>query len=470
MEAVIFCKVVNILKNMKIVVVGAGNVGYTVAQTLSAEGKSVIVVERDADRAEKVEEEQDVSVIRGNGARPAVLEQTGILKDHNDVDALIACTDRDETNLMACWLAKRAGVKRVLSRVKDLEFTDTPEWAAELGIDVMASPERSLSREITSLLTVNAAVHTSELHEGRAGSFTFRVAKSSLICGLSLRELGEKYPDFGAVIVYVERNQEGFVPSGDWRAKEGDLCFVVTLYERIADIQKLFDSTKAKKRLSRVIIVGGGKLGTNLANRLTTAARVETTLVEKDAEKCERLAREFQSVKVIHGDGMDKELMLQLGVDKADGVVAATANDELNVIIAALGHIYDGVKTIAVVRNEIYTDLEETLPVDVLLNPNQTLASTFLRHIRYPSSAGLLSMIDRTPAEMFEFILTPDNPHVNKRIMDLHLKKGILIAIIRRNGRYLIPGGQEILRSGDSISLFAMSDLMPTAMRFFEVD
>ena len=454
---------------MKVVIVGAGNVGMTLARTLSEDAHDVVVVDRNEDLATRIAEELDVSVVRGNGSRPDVLAQAGVVKD-GGVDVLIACTDRDETNLMACWLAKRAGVPRVLSRVRDLEFTDTPDWAQDLGIDVMASPERSLSREIASLLRFNAAVHTSELFNGRAGSFAFHVEKDSPICGLSLRELGLKYPQLGAIVVYVERGEDGFVPSGEWSAQEGDVCFVVTLHERVTAIQKLFD-VERQKRLSRVIIVGGGKLGTNLAKRLcSNVPKVETTLVEKNLEKCERLAREFPDVKVINGDGMDSDLMKQLGVDKANGVVAATSNDELNVIIAALANINENVKTVAVVRKDVYKELEDRLPVDVLVNPNRTLANTFLRYIRYPSSAGMLSLIDRIGAEMLEFLLRPGNPAVGRRIMDLNLPRGILIAVIKRGGKYLVPGGAETLQEGDVISVFAMSEKMPEAMHFFKVD
>ncbi len=458
---------------MKVVIVGAGNVGVTMARTLSADSHDVVVVERDEDVATRVAEDLDVSVVRGNGSRPDVLAQAGVVKG-GAVDAIIACTNHDETNLMACWLSKRAGVPLVLSRVRDLDFADTPDWSQDLGIDVMASPERSLSREIASLLRFNAAVHTSELFNGRAGSFAFHVEADSPICGMSLRELGAKYPGLGAIIVYVEREKDGkrdgFVPSGDWTAREGDVCFVVTLHARVARVQKLFD-VERQKRLSRVIIVGGGKLGTSLAKRLcSNVPRVETTLVEKNLENCERLARELPDARVINGDGLDAELMMQLGVDKANGVVAATANDELNVMIAALANMNENVKTIAVVRKDVYKRLEDRLPVDVLINPNRTLANTFLRYIRYPTSAVVLSLIDRIGAEMLEFLLRPGNPAVGKRIMDLRLPRGILIAVIKRGGKYLVPGGAEILQEGDVISVFAMSDIMPEAMRFFKVD
>ena len=454
---------------MKIVIVGAGNVGYTVARSLSAEGKDVVIVERNGALADRIEADLDVSVVRGNGARPAVLEKAGISRaGGTDADVLIACTDRDETNLMACWLAKLGGVPHVFARVTDMEFTDTPDWAADLGIDMMLSPERTLSREIASLLRFNAAVHSSQLSNDRTGSFAFRVEESSPICGMSLSELGQKYPSLGAVMVYVERGGTGFIPDGSWTAQAGDLCFSVALYDRVNDLQKLFDE-EHHKRLSRVIIVGGGKLGTNLAHRLSNGG-VEVTLVDKNLEKCTRLAREFPSVKVINGDGLDRELMIQLGVDKADGVVAATANDELNAMIACLANVQDEVKTIAVVRKDVYKELETRLPLDVMVNPNATLASAFLRYIRYPNSAKTFSLIDRIGAEMVEITIRPDSPVAGKRVMDLRLKRGIIIAVIKRGESYLVPSGRDELHEGDVISLFAMAEDMPEAMKFFGVE
>lgn len=454
---------------MKIVIVGAGTVGFTVAKTLSAEGHDVTVVERDQTVAERIKEEEDVAVFCGNGARPATLEQVGVGTNSN-VDYLVACTDRDEVNLMACWLAKRAGVKRVLSRVRDLEFTDTPAWAHELGIDVMSSPERSLSREIENLLVLNAAVHTTELTNSKAGSYAFWVEKNSQICGLSLKEVGMRWPDLGAVMVYVERSGVGAVPSGDWVAEPNDLCFFVCLQDKVLLLQSLFHHS-VHRQLSRVLIVGGGKLGTNLAGHLCLRyPRNDIVIIDSNMAKCERLAAEYPKVAIINGDGFDEKLLRQEGVDGADGVVSATGNDEMNVMISILAKKLGARKTISVVRKKVYHTMEADLPVDVLLNPNDALASVFLRHIRYPQSAGVLSLIDRIGAEMLEFVLSRDNPVVGRRIMDLQLPKGVLIAMINRCGEAVVPHGSDVLEAGDVISLFAMHDLMSRASRILGVE
>lgn len=450
---------------MNIVIVGAGNVGMTLAKTLAADMHNVTVIERDTDAADKAEQ-RDVTVVRGNGARPAVLRSAGIAEGCG-IDALIACTNQDETNLMACWLAKRSGVKRVYARVKSIEFTDTPDWTRDLGIDDVAAPDRSLSREIASLLTFNAALHSAELLDGVAGSFAFRVEANSPICGLTLRELGAKYPDFGALIAYVERGNDGFIPSGEWTAQADDLCFVVSLRERVKKIQKVFSRT-ADKRLSKVVIIGGGKLGTNLARRLSQAwPPVSVYMIEKDPARADWYARTLPKVKMTVGDGMDKDLLLDVGLDNADGVVASTGNDEVNVVIASLAHVLGCSKTVAIVRNPIYDNLEDHLPVDVLLNPNNTLASTFLRYVRYPSSAKVMTFIDRIDAEMVDIPITAGQPAVGKKIYELGLPKGTLIAVIKRGGKHIIPYGGETVLENDVVSLFAKSEDMPTAMKFF---
>src|SRR6056297_21859 len=199
---------------LKIVIVGAGEVGYNVSRDLSAEGHDITIVELDETRAGKVESELDVRVVRGNGSRPHVLEKAGICEGCG-VDILVASSEKDEVNILACWIAKRAGVKRVISRARGLEYTDSPTWARELGIDVMISPERSVAREIEELLSVSSAVHTAEFFGGRAGLYAFRVSEGSPMVGDTLRRLRQRYPKLTALIAFVEREGGGFVPFGE---------------------------------------------------------------------------------------------------------------------------------------------------------------------------------------------------------------------------------------------------------------
>ncbi|HQL03297.1 MAG TPA: Trk system potassium transporter TrkA, partial [Synergistales bacterium] len=308
-------------------VVGAGEVGFSVASSLSQEGHDITVVESDEERAAKAENELDVMVVRGNGSRPPVLEQAGICPGC-DTDLLIACSNHDEVNILACWIARRAGVKRVISRARGLEYTDSPTWARQLGIDVMISPERSVAREIEEFLSVSAAVYTAEFFGGKVGVYAFRVSPDSALMGASLRDLRRIHPKKTALIVFIERQGKGFIPSGDDSLEADDLCFTVTSKSQAQDMEVLFTNKKTPE-LKRVIIVGGGKIGFQVATRLGLRyPGLDLRLIDEDREKCEKLSRELDKAIVIHGDGMDEELLRNEGIDEADGFVTTTANDE----------------------------------------------------------------------------------------------------------------------------------------------
>lgn len=453
---------------MRAVVVGAGEVGFSVAKNLSDQGHDVVVVENDDLRAEKVESDLDVLLVRGNGARPPVLEEAGITPGCN-VDILIACTNHDEVNILACWIAKRAGVKRVISRARGLEYTDSPTWARDLGIDVMISPERSVAREIEELLAVSSAVHTAEFFGGRAGLYAFRVSEGSPMVGDTLRSLRRRYPKLTALIAFVERNGSGFVPFGETELKVGDLCFIIVLRGQVHQLEELFRKERSKG-LKRVIIVGGGKIGFQVARRLEMRYRnLDVRLIDQDREKCDKLARELERTIVLAGDGTDEELLHYEGVEDADGFVTTTASDERNLLIGVIGKALGAGKSIAVVRRNLLMKLDDYISVDALVNPNQALASVIMRQVRYPFSSGALSIIEKIDAEMLEVTVQENSRIVGKQVMDLGLPKGILLALICRNEQVFVPWGDTVLQPHDQIVLFASSEQMPKAVEILEV-
>lgn len=454
-----------------IVIVGAGEVGRSVAQMLSEDGHNIYVVEADAQKAKRAEEELDAEIIQGNGARPQVLSKAGIVPGGN-VDMLIACTNRDEVNMLSCWIAHNAGVKQVISRTRSLEFTDSPDWGRRLGIDVMISPERSIAREILGLIEVSGATHAAELLSGKAALYTLRVADNSPLCGMALKDIRPKYPELTAVFVYIE-HEDGVsgVPDGFSVIKPGDICYAVTYRKSASVLQELLQPVKEKNSHSsrRIFIVGGGKLGTQTALMIKREyGNVSLRIIDTDRARSLKLSEEFGDDLVINADGADRKTLSDEGIDGADAYICATASDELNLIYCALAKTMGAKKTIAVVKRSDYQELSSVMPVDAVVNPNSSLAGVILKYVRYKDHASAYSMVDRINAEMLEVQLSEGAQVCGKTLAQIKLGKGAVIALIGRNDEVLVPTGATVLMPDDHVILFSLTEMMPNTAKLFK--
>ena len=452
---------------MRIVIVGAGEVGYSVARNLSADGHDIVIVEEDEERAAQAEETLDVMVVNGNGARPSVLAKAGITGKKSDVMMLIACTNRDEVNLMACWIAKRSGVPHVIARAVGLEFTDNESWANDLGIDMLVSPERSVAKDIEELLEVRAALHTTEIAGGRAGIYLFRVAQDSPLCGLPLYEIRKRNPEMIMLVVWVKSGDDSFVPKASYALQPGDLCYTMCYRSQILEIERLFQPAKSK-RLKRVFIIGAGKIGHQTAERLLAHIRgIDLRIVDEDRAKCEKFAGELPRAMILCGNGADAEFLKSEGITDADGCVAATEHDETNLMLAVLAKTLGVSKSIAVVRNHNYLGMTNHLPVDAIVNRNQTLADVITRSVRYPGTSNVLTVLEEISAEAVETTVASGSTADGKKLMELTMPEGSLIGLLDRGGEMLIPTGQTELRGGDKIIIFGTAASMEAALAIF---
>ena len=452
---------------MRIVIVGAGEVGYSVARNLSADGHDIVIVEEDEERAAQAEETLDVMVVNGNGARPSVLAKAGITGKRSDVMMLIACTNRDEVNLMACWIAKRSGLPHVIARAVGLEFTDNESWANDLGIDMLVSPERSVAKDIEELLEVRAALHTTEIAGGRAGIYLFRVAQDSPLCGLPLYEIRKRNPKMIMLVVWVKSGEDSFVPKASYALQPGDLCYTMCYRSQILEIERLFQPAKSK-RLKRVFIIGAGKIGHQTAERLLAHIRgIDLRIVDEDRAKCEKFAGELPRAMILCGNGADAEFLKSEGITDADGCVAATEHDETNLMLAVLAKTLGVSKSIAVVRNHNYLGMTNHIPVDAIVNRNQTLADVITRSVRYPGTSNVLTVLEEISAEAVETTVASGSAADGKKLMELTMPEGSLIGLLDRGGEMLIPTGQTELRGGDKIIIFGTAASMEAALAIF---
>ncbi len=452
---------------MHIVLVGAGEVGFTVAKNLSSDGHNITIVEENEARAAQAEEVLDVMVVRGNGARPSVLAKAGIREGAAGVDMLIGCSNRDEVNLMACWIAKRSGVPHVIARAVGLEFTDNESWAKDLGIDMLVSPERTVAKEIEELLEVRTAIHASEIAGGRAGIYLFRIAQDSPLAGLPLLDIRRLYPKTVMLAVCLRRGDRSFVPQAQDTLEPGDLCYTMCYRSQIFEIESLFQPARTKK-LKRVFIIGAGKVGYQTAARLLSHLKgVEVRLVDKDRVKCEKIANELPDSMVLCGNGADAEFLKAEGIASADGYVAATDHDETNLILAVMAKSLGVSKSIAVVRSPYYLGMTSNIPVDAIVNRNQTLADVITRNVRYPGSSRVLTVLEEISAEAVEITVRDNAAAAGRTLAELRMPAGSLVGLLEHNGELFIPAGDTKIEPGDKAVLFGTASVMDAAMKPF---
>ncbi|WP_040347939.1 Trk system potassium transporter TrkA [Acetomicrobium hydrogeniformans] len=439
---------------MRTVVVGGGNVGFNVAKKLVDLGHDVIVIEHDEERAAKIDEMLDVMVITGNGARPQILAQAGI-HEGGDVSLLIACTDRDEVNILSCWIAKKAGVKHTISRARNLEFTDNRIWADAIGIDEMISPERSVAGVIENMLSMSSIIVSDELWDGIASLYAMRIKKGALMAGRPLKEVRELRPDVNALIVYVERqSKEGFIPRGNTILAEGDLCYVVSLKKDAHLLERLF-GIKEDFKLKRIMVAGGGKIGFQVARRFENNYKdIDVRLIDLDPQKCQRLSSELTKTLILQGNVADEDVLLSEGIDDVDGFVATTANDELNILVAILAKELGAKKSIAVVRHETYRKLENRLSLDAMVNPHEALVAAIMRYVTLNTKGAIMSTVKQINAEMVDLVIGEGSPVAGKKIIDLHLYPYAIIVLVQRNDEIFVPGGMTVLKPKDRILLY----------------
>lgn len=451
---------------MRIIIVGAGEVGYNVARDLSGDGHDIIVVEEDEARVSRLENDLDIIAVKGNGARPSVLERAGLSKKgRTDISLLIACTNKDEVNIMACWIAKKMGVPHVIARAVGLEFTDNLHWAKDLGIDILISPERSVVRELEELLEVRGAIHAAEIAGGKAGIYAFRTASDSSICGLPLSEIRKQNPALITNVVCIQRGEKSFVPKAADIVESGDICYSMCYRDQAGYLEAVFQPA-LKQKLSRVFIIGGGKIGHLIASRLLSRFRgIDVRLFEADREKSERIAAELPKALVICGDGSDADLLSTEGISEADGFIAATEQDEKNLMLSVLGKTMGASKSIAIVKRSNYMGMLNYIPVDSIVDRNKSLANAIIKNVRYQDSSAILTIFDEIDAEAIEITLSENSPAAGKRFAEIKMPAGSVVGLIQRETDILIPTGTTQLVAGDKVTVFASTGIMPTALR-----
>ena len=451
---------------MKILIIGAGQVGYFLCERLSLEGHEVTLIDRSQENLRRAQDRLNVLGIAGNGASAETLEQAGI----KGTDIFIAVTDLDEVNILACLLAREYGVRTRVARVKSIEYSGGGGVLSKekLGIDLLINPDDAVADEIVKIACRTGAFDVAEFVEGQIQFLGYRIGEESPLCDLTLRELGDIRGMYRFVVTAITRGGRTIIPRGDDVIQAGDSIFVFAHQKDLPAIQYLLklEETETKMHTPRAFILGGGRIGLRIARELERM-RFDVRLIDHDEARCEKLAAKLKRTMVIHAEGTDVDVLVDEGIETADVFIAVTDNDETNILCALLGRQHGASRTLAVVNKPELLNLAPTLGVDACISPRLAAAGAILKYVRRGEVLSLAT-IEGSNAEVLEILVPKGSGIVGIPLKDLHFPPGAIIGATVHRDNYEIPTGDSLLQEGDRVVVFALPGALAKVERFFE--
>lgn len=435
---------------MKIVVVGAGKVGYSLAQRLAQDQHDVYVIEKNGDRIKNLENNLDVNLVQGNGSSISLLQEIGIA----DMGMLIAVTDSDEVNMLACMLGKAAGIPKTIARVRDTEYENGMNAVIRdrLGIDLFINPEMVTAQEIYKVLKTPAALDVEDFASGAVRLVEFKIRNNLHVTGIPLRKL-ELPPN--VLIVGIMRGGEMIIPHGESTLEYLDNVFFLGAKESIDKVEVWLNEVSHPTQ--RVVIIGAGLIGRNLT-LLLEADGYDVKVIEKDLDRCEQLAALVNRSIVIHGDGTDVDLLQAEEISDNDVIICLTDDDKLNLLVALLAKHLGVPKTFVRVGRLEYITLMEQVGIDVVFSPRLLTSGQILRLIREGENLINISTFEGSKAEAIEISITNRSNLMNQYLKDLKFPGKSLVGAVVRDNRTIVPKGDTQLVEGDHIVIFTLPE------------
>lgn len=436
---------------MKFIIIGAGEVGFNIANRLAAENKKVVVIDTDPDAIRRVTEDLDVQAITASGSSPEILVKAGI----KDTDFLLAVTDSDEINLVACLMANLISPStRKIARIRHADFDLYHEkfQTTNPHIDVVINPEIEVINTICNLIDIPGALDAGEFADGKVKYAGLRIDPMSSLLGVKLFDLHRHFPEHPPLISAIIRKNKVIVPRGDSQLKANDLIYFVCQTDHLLQTLKQFGKTVNK--IERVLIIGGGRLGERLAKKLETG-KIKTRIVESNLDRCNYLSEKLDKTIVLHGDGSDQKLFLEENIGDHDMIVSVTDDDETNILVSLVTKNLGIVNTITKISKSGYYPLLNSIGIDKIISPRLSAVSSILQHIRKGKVLSDISIFGER-GEFIEAIALETSDITKKPLYKLSFPKGAILVCIMRNGQINIPTGQSIVEPGDRIIMFAV--------------
>jgi trk system potassium uptake protein TrkA len=454
---------------MKVIICGAGQVGWQIARHLSGEKNDVTVVDSNADLVRRASETLDVQGVAGFASYPDVLEKAGA----RDADMIIAATHSDEVNMVTCQVAHSIfSVPRKIARLRSQSYLDAIYSDLyrrdHLPIDVVISPEREVAEAALQRLAAPAAFDTESFMNGRAQLLGIALTEECPVLMTPLRQLNELFPTLRAIVVGVRRDEgKLFTPSPMDILMAGDRIYVFTHIEDVNRTLEVFG--KRTKKQERLIIIGGGNVGLAVARALEARTdRIRAKIIERSRSRAEFAADNLTRTIVLNGDGMDMDILAEAAIERADAVLAVTDDDKTNLLAAVRAKQAGCPMAIALVNDPTLAPLMGALDIDAYINPRATTVSSILRHIRHGKVRAVYSIGD-AEAELVEAQVLATSPLAGKLVRDVDFPEGVLVGAVMKGDRVMKPAGDLRIEAGDVIALFTMAGDRPEVERLLQV-
>ena len=449
---------------MKIVIVGAGEVGFHIASHLAHEDKDVVVIDKNPEAIRRVNENIDVQVVQASGSSPAALKEAGI----KSADIMLAVTNSDETNLVACLVCDMLSpATKKLARIRAGDFDEYHDAFKEKSprIETVINPEIEVVKTINQMMSVPGAVDVGEFADGRVKLVGIRLGKNEKVIGIPLLELPEKLKQRPPLIAAVVRDEKLIIPRGNDKLYAGDLVYFMSEEEKLMDFLSFFG--KHSEPVKRVLIVGGGRIGYRLA-KLLEDYPVYTKIIEKNPDRCKVIADRLNKAVILHGDGSDQALLNEENIHEMDVAVSLTNDEETNILSSLLAKQMGARKTITQISRFSYFPLMNKIGLDQVVSPRLSAINSILQHIRRGKVLSARS-IKGEQAEVLEAVAMETSDIVDKPLNMISMPKGSLVTGIIRQDQFIIPSGNSVILPGDRIILFAVRQAIPKIEKILAV-
>lgn len=454
---------------MKIIVCGAGLVGFGIARHLAAEGNDVTVVDREPALIQRINDTLDVVAIQGHGAHPSVLESAGA----READILIAVTSSDEVNMVICQVAHSLfSVPKKIARIRDHKYLEK-EWDGlfsrdDIPVDDIISPEEEVAETVLQRLAIPGAYESASFGDGKQQFLAMNLTENCPVVDTPLNQLAELFSDLKAIVVGIKRDGKIFVPKNSDHMMIGDAVFLVTDAEDTTRTMTIFGHEETEAR--NIVLVGAGNVGRYVARKLEERRRGKylVRVIEADEERAKNVADELNHTIVLQGSGLQSDILAEAGIRDAEMLLALTNDDQVNILVSMLGLNAGCERALCLINDMTFLPISKSIGLDAAINPRATTVSSVLSHIRRGRIISVHAVEDGV-AEVIEAEVVDTSTLARQKIRQLELPKNVRIGAINRGGKTIIPKGNTEIKPGDRLIIFAMTEAVDEVEKLFRV-